>query len=229
MCYNRVPLKRGIYMKDIVYCLVLERKIGDVNPIECQELDICKNSGLEVHNDLLSIDLFTSRFTENEIRKSIENSNMPRPEFSEFPLVIYGYVKHGDNLKRVQRFPVTYKNNIEVINGFRGNEVRFDQNSNNKLFGEFKRIVERLFTDEAIIKTLIDNFKMALKENNKEKIFSLIDEIAQSSYSKAREIYLTIYNLEINRKENNILDINEFRNIEYLDKERTLKKLDDAS
>ena len=36
-------------------------------------------------------------------------------------------------------------------------------------------------------------------------------------------------NLEINRKENNILDINEFRNIEYLDKERTLKKLDDAS
>ncbi len=216
-------------MKDVVYCLVLERKIGDVNPIECQNLDICKNSGIEVHNDLLSIDLFTSRFTESEIRKSILNSNMPRSEFFEFPLVIYGYVKHGEHLKRVQRFPVTYKDTIEVINDFRGNEIKFDQNSNNRLFGEFKRIVEKLFTDEAMVKTLLDNFKNALKENNKEKIFSLIDEIAKSSYSKAREIYLTIYDLEVNRKENNILDINEFRNMEYLDRERILKKLDDAS
>ena len=216
-------------MKDVVYCLVLEKQIGDVNPIECQELDICKNSGIIVHNDLLSIDLFTSKFTENEIRKSIKNSNMPRPEFSEFPLVIYGYVKHGENLKRVQRFPVTYKDTIEVINNYRHNEVKFDPKSNNKLLGEFKKIVEKLFASEDIIKTIMSNFKEALKNNNKERIFELIGEIANSSYSKAREIYLTIYELEVNRKQNNVLDIEEFRKIEDLDNSRTLKKLDEAS
>ena len=215
-------------MKDIIYCLVLERKIGDINPVECQGLDLCINNGLKVDNTLISIDNFTSKFTEDEIRSSLKNSNMPRSEYFEYPLMVYGYVKHGDNLKRVKRYPVTYKETLEVINNYYHSDLILEINDRNKLFGEFKKLVEKLFTDISVIQKLLNNFKEALKVNDKNKLFRIIEEVAKSSYSDARELYFTIYNLEAKRKQN-VIDFNEYGEVEELDKERTLRKIEEVA
>ena len=215
-------------MKDIIYCLVLERKIGDVNPVECQELDLCMQSGLNVGNTLIGIDSFTSKFTEEEIRNSIKNSNMPRLEFCEYPLMIYCYVKHGENLKRVKRYPVTYKDTIKTINDYAQSALILEINDRNKLYGEFKKIIEKLFTDVSVISKLLNSFKEALKENDKNRLFGIIEEVAESSYSGAREIYFTIYELETKRKQN-VSQINEYGEVEILDKERTLRKYEEVA
>ena len=75
---------------------------------------------------------------------------------------------------------------------------------------------------------LLNSFKEALKENDKNKLFGIIEEVSKSSYSGAREIYFTIYELETKRKQN-VSQINEYGEVEILDKERTLRKYEEVA
>ena len=84
-------------MKDekINYYLVLEKRLGDYNIIDINRLDITNK---EISNDIVDIDFFTCKFTNEEIMASIIRSNMARPEYLDGRLRIISDARHKHNL-----------------------------------------------------------------------------------------------------------------------------------
>jgi len=187
-------------MEKINYFLVLERRLGDYNLIDINKLDIC--NGL-ITNDIASIDSFTCRFTEEEIKDSIERSNMAHADYSDGTLKIISDVKHN--------FRVLSKDIFTSVVEFQTSGELLDQDYKNKLYGAYKKIIESTFEDKGFIQGMLDRFKMALKGSNKQEIFSIIEELP---YYKSRTIYLSIYDENMRRKE---------------EKLRKLEKLDDVA
>ena len=187
-------------MEKIGYYLVLEKRLGDYNLIDINKLDICDNV---VTSDIASIDSFTCRFTENEIKASIERSNMANFSYLDGTLKIISDVKH--NLR------VLTKDIFSTIVGFQNDEEEIDRDYKNKIFGVYKKIIETTFQDSGFIQGMLDRFKNALKTNNKDEIFSIIEELP---YAKSRMIYFTIYDEEYKRKQERL---------------RKLEKLNDAA
>ena len=75
----------------IIYNLVLERKPGDYNVIEINSIpDINKCT-----NDIGSIDMFTSKFTENELRELIEKYNLVSQDYLVGTFRIISNLKHN--------------------------------------------------------------------------------------------------------------------------------------
>lgn len=185
-------------MESIKYYLVLELRLGDYNLIDINKLDIC--NGL-VNNELLSIDVFTSKFTEEEIKGSIERSNTVQPAYLTGSLKVISEAKHN--------FRVLTKDIIDIIQEFQYSEEDIDQNFKNKIYGAYKKVVESTFEDVSFIKGLLDKFKTTLRNGNKREIFLIIEQLP---YNKSRLIYYYIYNEIIRRKE---------------EKLRKLEKLDD--
>lgn len=187
-------------MEKINYFLVLERRLGDYNIIDINKLDICDTV---VTNEIASIDFFTSRFSESVIKSSIERSNMTRDSYLEGTLKVISDAKH--NLKALTS---------EVFNDivqFQNNDDSIEGNFKNKLFGAYKKVVENTFEDKGFIKGMLDRFNMALKSNNKQEVFRIIEELP---YAKSRLIYFVIYD-EVNRRKQDML--------------RKLEKLDDVA
>ena len=189
-------------MEKINYFLVLEKRLGDYNLIDINKLDICNSF---VSNDIASLDNFTSRFTEEEIKASIERSNMAHDSYINGNLKIISDAKHKHNLR------VLTKDMFENVMEFENSDELLDQNYKNRLFGIYKKVVENTFEDAGFIKGMLERFKMALKNNNKEEIFNIIEELP---YAKSRIIYFSIYDENMRRKE------------ELL---RKLEKLDDVA
>lgn len=187
-------------MEKINYFLVLERRLGDYNLIDINKLDICDTV---VTNEITAIDFFTSRFTEAEIKSAIERSNMAQASYLGGTLKIISDVKH--NLK------VLTKEMFEVIVSFQRSTELIDRDFKNKLFGVYKKAVEGTFEDEGFIKGMLDRFKLALKNDDKKEIFSIIEELP---YTKNRFIYFTMYD-EVNKRKD--------------EKLRKLEKLNDAA
>lgn len=187
-------------MEKLNYYLVLEKRLGDYNLIDINKLDVCKNF---VTNDIAMIDAFTSRFTEAELKASIERSNIIQPDYLEGKLKIISDAKH--NLK-----PLT-SDIFNTIVTFQGDTEDIDQNFKNKLFGGYKKIVESIFADTGFIQGLLNRFKIALKKNEKTELFRIIEELP---YAKSRMIYFLVYDEELRRKE---------------EKLRKLEKLNDAA
>lgn len=187
-------------MEKIGYYLVLEKRLGDYNLIDINKLDICN---AVIVNDIAAIDSFTCKFTESELKASIERSNMVQPEYLDGQLKIISDVKHNLRVLTIDVFNgiIEFQNNNEII----------DQNYKNKLFGSYKKVVESSFKDTGFIQKMLARFKDALRNNNKNEIFSIIEELP---YHKSRVIYLMIYDEEIKRKEERL---------------RKLEKLNDAA
>lgn len=187
-------------MEKINYFLVLEKRLGDYNLIDINKLDICNSY---VENDIAAIDSFTCRFTEKEIKDSIERSNMAQINYLGGNLKIVSDVKHN--------FRVLTKDIFAEITNFQKNEENITRDLKNKMFGIYKKIVESIFEDKGFIQGMLDRFKLALKSDNKKEIFSIIEEIP---YSKSRMIYFTIYDEESKKKQDML---------------RKLEKLDDVA
>lgn len=177
-------------MEDVKYFLVLEKRLGDYSPVDINRLDICKNF---VGNSITAIDCFTCAYSEEEIKSSIERSNIASKEYINGTLKIISDAKH--NLK------VLTKDVFDVIREFQVNNVELDRDFKNKLFGMYKKVVETTFEEKNFIKGLLDRFKETLKEGNKEKTFITIEELP---YHKSRTIYLDIYKVLQMRKENSL-------------------------
>ena len=172
-------------MEELKYCLVLEKRRGDYNIVDINRLDI--HNFNDVPNDLLAIDNFTSKFTEEEIRDSIKRSNMPQNEYIDSPLKVLGLLKSEGNNKYAckQDYDIISKKIIEVVNSFRYKEEKLEINDRNKLFGTYKKVLESTFTDRGFIQNLLERFKNILKENNKNEMFKIIEELP---YNKSRII-----------------------------------------
>jgi len=187
-------------MEKVKYYLVLEKRLGDYNLIDISKLDICDGV---VTNDIASIDSFTCRFTETEIKASIERSNMTQPGYLAGTLKIISDVKH--NLK------ILTKEVFEAVIDFQNNTEDIDRDYKNKLYGAYKKVVEGTFEDKGFIQGMLDRFNDALKGNNKREIFGIVEELP---YEKSRAIYFKIYDEELLRTQ---------------DKLRKLEKLNDAA
>jgi len=187
-------------MEKIGYYLVLEKRLGDYNLIDINKLDICDSV---VTNDIASIDAFTCRFTESEIKASVERSNMANFSYLDGTLKVISDVKH--NLR------VLTKDIFMNIVEFQNDDEDIDREYKNKLFGVYKKIIESTFEDKGFIQGMLDRFKNALKDNSKDQIFSIIEELP---YAKSRAIYFAIYDEENKRKQERL---------------RKLEKLNDAA
>ena len=215
-------------MKDekINYYLVLEKRLGDYNIIDINRLDIVTE---EIPSDILSIDFFTCKFTEEEIRESIIRSNMARPEYLDGKLKIISDARHKHNLT-----VLTKEVHQEVMN-YQINEEELNQDFKNKLYGAYKKIAENSFNDPDFIKGMLDRFKSTLKTGSKREIFKLIVELP---YQKGRNIYISIYKMlnkdkTMNeRKEelnNDFINENPYKAKYNIQNKRILEKLNDAA
>lgn len=187
-------------MDKINYFLVLERRLGDYILIDINKLDICTQY---VDNDIAMIDSFTCRFTEDEIKGAIERSNMAQASYLAGSLKVISDFKHNFNVLTKDKFSeiVEFQNSIEEISlDFR-----------NKLYGSYKKVVERTFEDKGFIQGILERFKIALRSGNKAEIFSIVEELP---YAKSRVIYFTIYDEIQKRKQERL---------------RKLEKLNDAA
>lgn len=210
----------------INYYLVLEKRLGDYNIIDINQLDI---TSTEISNDILAIDFFTCKFTNEEIMNAIIRSNMARPEYLDGRLRIISDARHKHNLT------VLTKEIHQDIMDFQTNDVEMDQNFKNKLFGAYKKIVESCFNDPDFIKGMLDRFKNALKNNDKKEIFKLISELP---YHKGRNIYISIYKA-LNREQimnenkenidNKFANPNAYRASFNNQNKRILEKLNDVA
>ena len=174
-------------MEEIKYFLVLEKRLGDYNIIDINKLDICT---YHVTNTVSSIDLFTSMFTEVELKSSIERSNIVSLSYLNSNLKIVSEKKHN--------FRVLTKDMFNIIKEFQIDDMEFDRDFKNKIFGLYRKIVDGIFSDKDFIKVMLDRFKELLKNGNKSEIFKVIEELP---YNKSRIIYLCVYDEVINRKE----------------------------
>jgi len=172
-------------MEKVNYFLVLEKRLGDYNIVDINKLDICK---YPVGNDISSIDAFTCRYTESEIRESIERCNIAHNDYFDGTLKIISDVKHN--------FKVLTKETYNNIIDFQNNDEVIDRNFKNKLFGIYKKVIEHSFEDVDFIKQMLERFKEILKNDSKEEIFKIIEELP---YDKSRNIYFLIYD-EVQRK-----------------------------
>lgn len=189
-------------MEKINYFLVLEKRLGDYNLVDINKLDICQGF---VTNDIAAIDSFTCRFTESELKASVERSNMTHADYLDGTFKVISDAKHKHNLriltKEIFANVVEFQSNVELL----------DQDYKNKLYGVYKKIVEHTFEDSGFIKGMLDRFKLALKANDKNKIFSIVEELP---YAKSRALYFAVFDENTRRKEEML---------------RKLEKLDDVA
>lgn len=164
-------------MDEIKYFLVLEKRPGDYNLIDITKLDVCDTI---VTTDLGSIDAFTSKHEEVDIKASIERSNMVQPEYFGGTLKIISNLHHHLNILTKEIFA--------SIMEFQNNDLEIDRDFKNKLYGYYKKIVETLENNALTVDNL-SKFKEALRSNNKEEIFRLMGELP---YSKSRSMYFMI-------------------------------------
>lgn len=177
-------------MEEVKYFLILEKRLGDYNLVDINKLDICMNI---VTNDIASIDNFTCQYTEDEIKNSIMRSNIVTNEYLSGNLKIVSDAKHHLN--------VLTKDMFILIREFQLSNQEIDRDFKNKMFGMYKKVVESTFTDKSFIQGMLDRFKESLKNDSKNEIFNILEELP---YNKSRMIYLNIYEVLQRKKEENL-------------------------
>lgn len=177
-------------MEEVKYFLVLEKRLGDYNLVDINKLDICMNM---VTNDIASIDNFTCRFTEEEIKNAIMRSNIVNDEYLNGSLKIISDARH--------HLEVLTKDKFMLIREFQLNDVDIDRDFKNKMFGMYKKVVECTFEDRSFIQGMLDRFKDSLKNDSKQEIFIILEELP---YNKSRMIYLNIFEILRRKKEENL-------------------------
>ena len=168
----------------IKYYLVIEKRIGDFNIIDINKLDICDRYYL---NDISEIDLFTSRFNEEEIIASIKRGNLVKEDYLDGSLKVISDKHH--------HLPVLTKDKYDLIREFQNNKDIISQDFKNKLYGAYKKIADKEFKDEEFRNTVLNKFNETLKSNDKYKLFTYLERLP---YSNIRNFYFTIYK-ELNK------------------------------
>lgn len=176
-------------MDEVKYFLVLEKRPGDYNLIDITKLDICDTI---ITTDLGTIDAFTSKYEETEIKASIERSNMAQSEYLSGSLKIISDMHHHLNILTKE----TFSNIME----FQNSDLEIDKDFKNKLYGYYKKIIETL-KDNNFVAYSLDGFKEALRSNNKPEIFRLISELP---YAKSRSMYFMIGEEYAKKREENL-------------------------
>lgn len=166
-------------MEKINYFLALEKRIGDYNIIDINKLDICDNNYMP---DIASIDMFTSKYTIDEIRESIKRANMVKYDYLVGDFKIVSDKKH--------RLPILTKDKYEIIRDFQNNDMEISKDFKNKLYGSYKKIIDKNFKDSEFKNNMLDKFNTVLKDGNKKEIFKLLEALP---YDNIRDFYITIY------------------------------------
>lgn len=177
-------------MDNFNYYLVLEKRPGDYELVDINKLDI---NNQFVLNDIAAIDTFTMKFTELELRDAISRSNMVNQDYLYGKLRIISDVKHN--------LSVITKEVYERVINFNNDTLEIDRDFKNKLFGIYKKIIEKSFNDSDFIKGMLDRFKKCLKEENKKEFMKIIEELP---YAKSRIIYIAISMEEERKKDLNL-------------------------
>lgn len=163
----------------INYFLVLEKRLGDYNIIDINKLDIAK---FYVSNDLMAIDSFTCNYNINEIKQSIIKNNIIQNEYINYTLKIISDKKH--NLR------VLTKDIYLLVRDFQTNKININKDLKNKLYNNYKKIIESNFNNKDVINKLLNEFKEYIDNNDKNKLFKLMEELP---YNKIRNLYFIIY------------------------------------
>lgn len=167
-------------MDGIKFFLVLQKRLGDYNLVDIRALDIYDGTNVST---LAEIDLFTCKYTELELRNSIERSNIVQPDYLAGDLRVVSEYKHN--------FPILTKNIFEKIYEFRSMLI-VDKQKLNSIYNIYKNNLEAVLTDKDMIKRFLDLFKKSLKANDFNRTMELIDQLP---YLKARNVYFYIYKI----------------------------------
>lgn len=167
-------------MDGIKFYLVLQKRLGDYNLVDIRALDIYDGSNTST---LAEIDLFTCKFTEIDLRNSIERSNIVQPDYLSGDLRVVSEYKHN--------FPILTKDIFEKISEFR-NMLIVDKQKLNSIYNIYKNNLESVLTDKDMIKKFLDLFKKSLNDNDFKRSMELIDQLP---YLKARNVYFYIYKI----------------------------------
>lgn len=166
-------------MEDIVYYLVLEKRLGDYNIVDINKLDICTSYCI---NDLSAIDLFTCRFSTDELKDAIKRSNVVKESY------LNGYFKIISSYKH--RLPVLTKEKYDIIKNFQSSDEKVNIDFKNKLYGSYKKIVEKNFKNEIFKNRMLKDMNDALKNSNKKELFLMLERLP---YRSVRDFYFKIY------------------------------------
>ena len=175
---------------NVKYFIVLENRPGDYDLVDINKLDI---SDGQVTNNLSVVDIFTSRYTEEEIKESIARSNMVRQEYLNGQLRIVSDAGHNLRVLTKEMFEEI----VDVIMG----KVELDNVLKSKLQSVYKQTLEKICDSSTIIQSFLLKFKDAIKTNNISDLFKYIDILP---YNKSRLIYFMIYDEVEKKKELNV-------------------------
>lgn len=161
------------------YYLVLEKRLGDYNIIDINKLDICDRYYL---NNIALLDTFTINNSITDIKESIKRSNLVSSDYLNGNLVIVSDKKHHLNIMTKEIY--------DVVKEFqRSNEI-INKDLKNKLYGAYKKIIDKNFNDIDFKKKMLNRFNDSLKNSNKIEIFKYLEELP---YENIRDFYMTIY------------------------------------
>lgn len=167
-------------MDGIKFFLVLQKRLGDYNVVDITALDIYDGSLVFA---LPEIDSFTCKYTEKEIRESIEKSNIVQKDYLNGELRVISEYKHN--------FAILTKDEFEVINEFRYYLIT-DKQKLNSIYNIYKNNLESVLKDRDMIKKFLELFKESLNNNDFARSMELIEQLP---YIKARNVYFYIYKL----------------------------------
>ena len=194
------------YMEKVVFCLALERQKGDYKVIDIN--DLVKSLGLpfgSITSEEWAIDTFTKMFTETELREAIKRGNMASQEYLNAPLKIISNEHHS--------LPIITKDDFEEYFKLRNSKEDITGHLKNKIFGLYKKIIEKKFTDESFVNGLLNKMKVALKSNQKNEVFNLI-EMSGMDYHQIRPIYLAIMGeIKKEKEQKNILKLEKLNDV----------------
>lgn len=164
-------------MDNIKFYLVLQKRLGDYNVITIEHLDIYTG---EIISNLASIDSFTCKYSEDEIKASIERANIVEKSYLTGSLRVISEYKHN--------FEILTKETFERIYEFK-NSLISDKQLLNSIYNIYKNNIESVLQDKDMIKRFLKMFKDSLYKNDFNKSMELIEQLP---YLKARNIYFYI-------------------------------------
>lgn len=180
---------------NLVPYLAFEERPHSYVPIDLSDLEIFK--GCILDGTLKSLDNFTSRFSEEEIRESIKKSNTIMLENYDVPMVI---VSKNHPLPLITNQNVA---DLDMTNIF--NEALDNKDLANKLKNKIQSIMRKNMSNyisEEGIQTLFKSFQVAINTRNSSYLTYIFNNL---SYEGQRELAFYFYDINKEKENNQIL------------------------
>ncbi len=180
---------------NLVPYIAFEERPNSYKPIDLCNLEIFK--GYYLDGTLKSIDAFTSKFSEEEIKEAIKNSNTVILDHYDVPLVVV-YKNHS--LPIITNQNITY---LDISNIFHDS---FDNKElANKLKNKIQSVMKKYmlnYISEEGIQDLLKNFGLAINTRNSSYLEYLFNNL---SYEGQRELVFYFYEMNKAKENNQIL------------------------